>query len=427
MQRKITCLLLTVIGIPFFGFSQTFKQLSLGEGYGQHIFYDLDTETSVVVENDAWDLAFTTVGFQDAGVHFNEASSNTFTDPKPSLEVYLADAPNFTSLTEFDTTFVRLYNDEESWTYGAFNFGRAPGQIFDYGWGNYDGAIRSVVADELFVIKLRDGSFIKFEIVSLDLTTYNIRFANLDGSDLQTFSFDKNQIAGSLAFYSFETNDLVDLDVDGFDLLYTRYNAPAEHPDAAVLDSLDYTVTGFLSGPGVNIAEVSGKRPEEVTDADAANTSSRLDVIGYDWKRFDFNDGWVMPDDLSYVVRSNEGKLYHLVFIDFEGSTTGTTTFTAETFVSASTTPTLGANVIAILGQPMTRQLNMTIEWQLSTDQAYFQLIDVAGRTVWNTSTQVVSGEQQLSFELPNLPAATYYLRAQIGGLFRTFPVSIIR
>ncbi|MEM1326800.1 MAG: hypothetical protein AAGI23_12640 [Bacteroidota bacterium] len=423
MRRNFT-LLLVAIGLPFFGFSQNFKQLSLGEGYGQHIFYDLDTETSVVVENDAWDLAFTTIGFQDAGVHFNEASSNTFTAPKPSLEVYLADAANFNALTEFDTTFKRLYNDEESWIYGAFNVDRTANTL-DYGWGTYDPTIRRVVGDELFIIKLRSGNFIKFELVSLDLTTYNIRYANLDGSNLKTFSFDKNSVDGSLAFFSFATNDLVDLDIEGFDLLYTRYNSPAEHPDDSILDSLDYDVTGFLSGLGVSIAEVSGKKPEEVTDADAANTSTRLDVIGYDWKRFDFNDGWVMPDDLSYVVRSNEGKLYHLVFIDFEGITTGTTTFSAETFVSASTTPTLAPHAVKILGQPTDRQLNMTVQWQQTTAVAQFHLYDANGRRLWATDTRITSGEQQLNFELPTLPSAIYYLRAQIGGLYRTFPVVI--
>ena len=150
-------LLVTVAFLPLSGATQEFIQLSAGEGYTQQVFYDLDTETSTIVANDAWDLAFTTLGLQDAGIHINEASSSTFTDPKPSLEVYRATASNFNMLTEFSEDFPRLYNDEANWLYGAFNDGRIENDPFSYGWGQYNGQLRRVVGEQLFLIKLRSA------------------------------------------------------------------------------------------------------------------------------------------------------------------------------------------------------------------------------------------------------------------------------
>lgn len=413
---------------PFSGFAQDFVQLSVGEGYTQQVFYDLDDGTSVVVANDAWDLAFTTLGLQDAGIHINEASSGTFTEPKPGLEVYRATASSFNALTEFDDNFPRLYNDEASWLYGAFNSDRETSDPFNYGWGQYNGQLRRVVGDQLFVIKLRSGKFIKFKIESLDLTTYNIRYADLDGSNEQTFSFDKNDSDGSLAFFSFETGDLVDLDVEGFDLLYTRYNSPAEHPDEAVFDTLNYNVTGVLSGIGTQVVEIENKPPSEVTEADAISFSTRLDAIGYDWKVFDFDGGYSIPENLSYIVRSNEGKLYHLIFIDFEGITTGVTTIQVDAVRPVSTEQLTAADLnVKVFGMPIQHNLALQLDWQKKAIQARFQLLNAVGQTVWQQTAMLQAGENRFDFDVPTLASATYFLRIQTDNAFFVETVSIMQ
>ena len=82
----------------------------------------------------------------------------------------------------------------------------------------------------------------------------------------------------------------------------------------------------YFSGVGTQVVEINDKAPAQVTEADAVDFSTRFDVIGYDWKVFAFDGGYSIPENLSYIIRSNQGKLYHLTFIDFEGSSTGVTT-----------------------------------------------------------------------------------------------------
>jgi hypothetical protein len=46
--------------------------------------------------------------------------------------------------------------------------------------------------------------------------------------------------------------------------------------------------------------------------------SSRADVIGYDWKYYNFDAGvYTVVPDMNYVIRDRDGFFYKLRFIDF--------------------------------------------------------------------------------------------------------------
>lgn len=413
-MRLILPFLLGIFIIPS-SFGQSFEQISTGAGYSNQQFYNLDSKTGVTVASGDWDLMFTAFGLQDAGIHINEASASTFGAPAPTVELYLAETSDFESITSFDTTFTRLYNNEESWALGALNVNPIPENPLDYGWGVYNPTTRQVVGDEVFVIKLRSGSFKKFMIESLNATVYNIKHADLDDSNEQTAAIDKNNFPSGFAFFSFDSNNILDVDLSGFDFLFTRYTTILIDPESG--DTLDYTVTGILSAPGVEVAKVEGIDPAEVTTETELEFSSRLDALGFDWKNFSFSDGWILPEDRTYIVKTAEDKLYKMVFIDFEGSSTGTATFELSELGTVSSIKEVNSTFkdFQIFPNPVREHLNITCSLKQAYKNIQLELYNSIGQLVWTTQTGGNSGLNARTFVLPNLPMGTYLLNVQAG------------
>lgn len=422
---KTYLLLLVTVFTMQTGMAQNFIQLSIGEGYANQLFYDLDTDKSVELKTSDWDLVFTTFGLQDAGIHFNESSASTFDMPAPALELYLVDTNSFDSLTAFDTTFTRLFNDERSWGFGAFNVNLIPGNFFDFGWGNYNPMTRQVIGDELFVIKLRSGVYKKLLIELLDVDVYRIKWANLDGTEVETAAIDKKDFQNGLALFSFNTGTTLDIDLSGMDLLYTRYITSV--PDTNTTDILDYTVTGFLSMPGTEVARIEGLDPDEVMANDTIEYTSQLDAIGYEWKAFDFTEGWVIPNDLSYLVKTTEGKLYKLVLIDFEGSFTGVTTIQrTELNVVSTQNINTAFEDFQVYPNPVQNDLNVAFALKEADQNVQLRLFNQLGQQLWTTVVDGNTGQNNYNFQLSKtFPSGTYYLNIQAGQSQMTQKISI--
>ncbi|MEM0993605.1 MAG: T9SS type A sorting domain-containing protein [Bacteroidota bacterium] len=404
---------------------QTFEQISTGANYANQLFYDLDTRTGTSVESDAWDLAFTAFGLQDAGIHVNEAVNLSFGPPAPAVELYLTEAENFTDVTAFSEDFIRLYNGEQNWAFGALNVGVTPEDPLNYGWGVYDPAVRTVVGDEVFIIKLRSGAFKKFMIESLAATVYNIKYADLDGSNEQTASIDKNNYPSGLAFFSFESGDVLDVDVSGFDFVYTRYQTVLFDPGSG--SDLDYIVTGIISAPNVEVAKVEGVDPASVGTDTELEFSTDLDAIGFDWKDFSFDSGWSLPENLTYVVKTAQGKLYKIVFIDFEGSSTGTATFELSELGEVSSVQEANSvfNDFQVFPNPVQENLSLTYSLKQANTGVNLQLFNSVGQLVWTIETNGSVGLNARTFTLPELPKGTYILNIQANDYQLSQKVSI--
>lgn len=394
--------------------AQDFIQISTGTDYTNQAFYNLASKASIEVDNANWDLIFTTFGLQDAGIHVNEASSTIFGLPAPSVELYLTDAAELSEVTAFDSAYTRVYNDENSWAYGAGNVTRAVNNPFDYGWGAYDPASRTVLGSKIYVIKLRDESYKKLKIESLVLTTYNITYANLDGSEETKITINKDDYPNGLAFFSFAQGAVVDLGFDQFDFVFTRYITPLEDPDTG--DTLDYTVTGILSGPGLEVAKVIEVDPATITPETAPTTfDTNLDAIGYDWKTFDFEGGWIIEDSIAYVVKTPGNKLYKLVFIDFEGVTTGVATFEQTTLDIVSNVNDENSlfEDFSVYPNPTSVNLNITYSLKETPNQINFRLFNTLGQQVWSSQADGFKGLNAVQVQLPTLPGGQYALVIQ--------------
>lgn len=408
-------------------FAQEFNQISTGANYSLTSYYTLATGTEVQVPHDSWDLLFTTLGGTDGGIHINESSSSSSINPLPELELYLASTADFAAATsEPDSTFTRLFNDEKSWDLGAVNAPIVASDPFDYGWGLYNLNTHAIEGNRVFIIKLRDGKYKKFIIESLAQRKYTIRYANLDGTEERTAVVDKDANPSSpFAYFSFAKNATLTNEIPNqWDLVFTRYSTPLDDGEGSVLH---YNVTGILSGYGVEVAQIEGISPAQVDANTVDSFETDLDVIGHDWKMFDFVAGWVLPADLTYVVKTADNHLYKLVFIDFEGASTGTATMEQTDLGTVSSVEDLSGPFtdVTVFPNPASTELNVVFTLNTAQQDLSLQLYNVLGQQVWQQSTNGNEGLNAKFINLPTLPAGTYWMAVQAGNSVVTRKVSI--
>lgn len=382
-------------------------QITSGAGYKKQTFYKLSTEASSTVDNTSWDIAFTVYGQQDAGIFLNESASTGNPIQNP-LKLYKAPTNTFTDVFTVAALKDSLLNDEKSWSFGAFNADSNPA-AFDYGWGAYDPVTHQIKGKKVFVLKLRDGNYRKIEIQNL-VAAYTFRHANLDGTDEKTVSVDKTKFVGkTLAYYNFSTNAVVDLEpAGGFDLLYTRYVTTVDQNGI----STPYPVLGILTGRGATAVKATGVDPSKVSFDDYKNKlETRTDVIGYDWKTFALTTmTWSVPTDVAYFVKTKDNDVYKIVFIDFEGSATGTATFERISLGKFTASKDLGNEVsVKVFPTLVNNEINVAFDNKINTG---FEVIitNINGQMMQKTNLGNVNGFQVNTIDVANLTAGTYVL-----------------
>jgi hypothetical protein len=378
ISRVAFTTLFAVFSILFVG--AQIEEVSIGAGYSQQAYYNLESGAVEVVRNDAWDIAFSNAGFQDAGVFLNESAELGGTP----LQLFVASTTDWSEeisdLSQFvDST--RLYNAELNWTDGAFNSIKDPMSPFDFGWGAYNPQTMTVVGDKIYVIQLRNGDFIKFQVMDLISGVYRFRYADLDGSNEVESSVSKTEAGDSpLIYYSFRDEDTYDISPD-YHLLFTRYATPLDPGDGS---SLQYNVTGVLLAPGVEAVVADGVDLENVNEADYANDyTSEVGVIGHDWKTFAGQQGWLIDQDRTHFVKLPNGDKYQITFFDFEGSMTGITTLEKSRVGVTSTDDEFSLDQeISIFPNPTTDYIQIKSE---SQESMRFELYSLNGQQLMNT------------------------------------------
>lgn len=195
--------------------------------YTKRSDYNLSDGTSVQTSYDAWDIAFSNLGAQSAGIFINESTATSMRQPLAGIEVYN------TGLTDFNqaisagslTADKLIFNPEISWSEGAFNSVKSQADPFDFGWGSYNPQTHPVVGTRVFALKLRNGSYRKILFEQYTGQTYQFKSANLDGTNEQSHSVSKSGGNGSpVAYFSFVNNNPVTS--TNWDLVFCRYNTP---------------------------------------------------------------------------------------------------------------------------------------------------------------------------------------------------------
>ncbi|WP_425420961.1 T9SS type A sorting domain-containing protein [Phaeodactylibacter xiamenensis] len=416
---RIPLLLFGLIAVASSLNAQQFREVTCGPNYTLSTYFKFGNQESISLEHNAWDIAFTAQGLQDAGIFLNEAAGLEGTE----LELFLIPGAEFADNIDLTQLGERLLNDETNWTSGgAFNQMRDPGNPLDYGWGQYDPATQSVEGQALFVLKLRNETFKKLEISSLDGTTYHFRYANLNGSDEQSHTLNKADFPDNdLVYWSFSSNAVVDFipKAGDWDLLFTRYSTPLDDNEGS---TLNYLLTGTLSGPGVEVAQVDGIDPATITfEGYEDSLSTDLDIIGHDWKNFDLGTfSWALPADRVYFVKVANGEVWKLFFVDFEGSSTGNIVFQETNMGVVNTVNHTLFEDISVFPNPARESATIALTLKQAAP-VQLNVFNATGQSVWSAVSEEPAGFQTVSIPVSHLPAGTYWLQVQTPG---TAPIS---
>lgn len=267
-------------------------QVELGGNYANQIYYDLETNTMIRQNNrEVWDLAF-------------EAGENGF-------HVLLNESRLMAAARSSETEITALTSDAG----------------LTYTWDLHTGNLDSTAIGDwqtlgkVYAIDLGTGlsgsnlGKKKLKVLSVSATEYQIQFADLNSSSIQTFTIPKSSTAGFTYFSMTGSGSLMDIEPnkETWDLIFTAY--------CHVFDShTPYSVVGVLSNRyGVKVQEVSIPFADfKHSDIVESAFEDRINVIGYDWKTYDFDNGtYVVSSNRTFVVKTILGRYYKLRFVDY--------------------------------------------------------------------------------------------------------------
>lgn len=405
-MRSILLLLIFFLGSQIH--AQQVDEISIGQGYSHQAYYNLESGETTKIANDAWDIAFSNAGQTDAGVFINESASYS----AAPLKLFLSESSTWEDAIDsaIFTDDKVLLNDEQSWTTGAFNTVKDASNPFDFGWGKYDPSTHVIAGDRIFVIKLRDESFIKLEITELKSSTYSFRYAELDGSNEKSGTLQKSTDSEEkLLYFSFETNDKVNIPTE-YDLVFQRYSTPITTNGGEVVD---YTVTGVLLGVNTKAAVAKDIDVNTVSESDYKDQYSDIvNTIGYEWKSFT-GTGWALDPNRVQFIKTKNDDIYMLQFIDFEGSSTGVTSV-KKTKVEVSSNKNIGRSSLQLYPNPTSDYLNISgMEYDTQID-----IIDQMGRII---QTQM-SDSEITQLDVQDYQSGIYYVRLSKGSSSSAYP-----
>lgn len=155
--------------------------------------------------------------------------------------------------------------------------------------------------------------FRKIVFQHVDENSYSIRFSQLNGSGETTLQVSKDSTY-NFTFFSFSTSTtvLVEPPKEDWDIVFSQYLEELSTP---------YLVTGCLLNRYKTMAKADSITAFNSINYDFALSqllSSNINVIGYDWKEYNFTTSsyLVFPNKI-YIIQDQNGFYYKLHFIDF--------------------------------------------------------------------------------------------------------------
>lgn len=398
--------------ISFAGFAQQFDQVSVGAGYANQTYYSLSSGNTSSSPIQDWEIGFRTGGYE-AAVFINEGVISG-SSALGALTLFETSSTDFNTVSIADTLST-LRNPDITWSEGAFNTPAIAANPLDFGWGAYDMTTNAVNGTRVFIIQLRNGTYKKFFIESLIQGVFSFKWADLDGGNEITRTLDQGQYAKDLVFYSLSNDAVVDVEPNQWDMIFTRYS---EELDAGGGTTLEYNVGGALIAPGVRVARAAGVDPNTVAFANYEQAlNDTVNLIGHDWRFFDLSGGgWITLNDRAYFVQTASDSLFKVVFVDFEGSSTGLITLEKTYLGQYVSTPEFGAlNGFALYPNPAVGRVNVSIDWQETDTKGEYRIVDLQGRVVYSESVLIQPGMNVIARDL-NLAQGTYITELLVGS-----------
>lgn len=280
---------------PTFDDTRTIQTINMGPNYDQQFFYDLGTD-AVVSSNsrEVWDIAIST----DAA-HKLIMNSSKLMSAAATTESSVTGTINVSSL---DT-----WPDHQ---------GLEVDSLIMKDWQN--GTIYYVDRGSAVSLGSLGEVMIKLELI--DDNKVLIQHAAIgQPSETDTITLDN---AYSYAYFSFDNGGQqvsIEPEKGSWDILFTQYTY------MFYLDSegkTPYSVNGLLLNPyKVTAALDTSIGFDSLIAADIAimDFTDQRDVIGYEWKYYDFDAGtYEAVDGISFVVKDTDDQYFKLKFVAFE-------------------------------------------------------------------------------------------------------------
>lgn len=281
-------------------------QVDMGGLYGTQVFYDLrENEVAASGPVTAWDLSFASSGEQWT-IRLNSSKfmvAGNSGDTSFAQELVAA---------ELDMKFDASNGDPDSTAIGEWVV-----QTEDSTWSRREVYLLDLGMDEAG--NLLGFMKIQFETAGPD---YRVRYATPDGSGEQVMEINRDPQQKKI-YFSFQKGIVeVAPRSSEWSLLFSKYTTMLVTNEG---ENYPYIVNGILLNPnGVAAAldTIHDFMELELADTLDLELTSRADVIGYEWKYYNFDAGvYTIVPGMNYVIRDRDGFFYKLRFIDFYNDT----------------------------------------------------------------------------------------------------------
>lgn len=419
MKKKLLFSAVAAFGlIASVSAQQVNETVSIGAGYANEVYYNLQSGNKQSVTRDNWDLAFASdgIGFGSSAIRINDGTGT-------ELYIFSSDTSDWSTLdtTGFNWTANRVINADTTWTEGAFN-NFTPTSGFDLGWGEYSTITHIVSANRIFVLKLANGTYKKIIIDRLQSGTYHFRYADVNGSNEVAATVTKNNHSGqNFGYYSIQNQQELSREpgTSTWDLLFTKY----------VTDlggGMLYGVTGVLANINAKVAQVNNVPDVNTVSHTGQNYTFDIGTIGYDWKYFNTTTfQFEIEDSLVYFVETAAQDIYKIIFTGFGGSANGNFEFTKEFITSVGVDELANQKTFLLNVYPNPARENINITYNGLENQTQIHLYDLTGKEVltqvWNNGI----GLNQEQVDVSQLQQGVYFLTLVSGNKTTTQKIII--
>jgi hypothetical protein len=304
------------------------KQMTavMGNNYETQIYVNLETGASVSRPYKAYDLAFE-ASAQGMRIYLNSGkymfACNSGSDQMTSADS-VGKVWNIDDEQLFDDSLAMKYY----WQTPSFGTNGSDVFVIDRGKPEHTGSAR----------------WRKFKVLSVSATEYKICFSKYDNSAYDTAVITKDP-AYALMYFNFDTpHQLVQQAPPSadWDVVFTKYThvffdepmgSPFRfYPVCGALNNI-WTGTQALRQQKDSVANYIPMDQCTYSLLNAYQFSNDADVVGYNWKYYDFNDAhYHVYPDLYFVVKSASGYYYKVRMVDFynQQGDKGTVTFESQ-------------------------------------------------------------------------------------------------
>jgi hypothetical protein len=281
----------------------------MGSDYTTQFYYDL-TNAKVVHSSkvNSWHLAFES----------DPESETVFINGGSGMGVVKTDKTDFNDISASDYSGKTWYQDNPNGVREEAAFGL---------WNE-----NSMSRDKIYIVRLdpTNQNIVTIKLKEVTSTYYKFEIGDLTQGKIGNYMLEKESTRIYTYFNLEDLEERTDIEPvkESWDILLTRYGFTFydETPP------LPYIVTGVLTNPRCTAHKdsLSSFYDIEAEILSRSELSPHRDIIGFDWKYYDFDLGiYHIRQDYNYIIRTQNENYFKLRFLSFydDNGLKGTPTF----------------------------------------------------------------------------------------------------